>query len=75
MKFLADLGISLSTVIWLRQRGYDSIHLREQGLQRIPDTEIIEKAKKGNRVILTCDLDFGAIMSASKGICPSVIIL
>ena len=74
MKFLADMGISQSTVNWLRERGFDAIHLREKGLQRISDTAIIEKAKEEGRVILTCDLDFGDIMAASGGICPSVII-
>ena len=29
MKFLADMGISQSTVRWLRQLGYDAVHLRE----------------------------------------------
>ena len=38
MKFLADMGISQRTVEWLRNIGYDIIHLREQGLQRLPDT-------------------------------------
>ncbi len=28
MKFLADMGISLRTVSWLRGGGYDAVHLR-----------------------------------------------
>ena len=44
MKFLADMGISLRTVEWLREQSYDTLHLRDQGLQRLPDGEIIEKA-------------------------------
>jgi predicted nuclease of predicted toxin-antitoxin system len=32
MKFLADMGISQSTVKWLREKGYDAVHLREKGL-------------------------------------------
>jgi len=39
MKFLADMGISQSTVRWLRQLGYDAVHLREQELQRLPDQQ------------------------------------
>ncbi|ASC71982.1 hypothetical protein XM38_029360 [Halomicronema hongdechloris C2206] len=27
MKFLADMGISPHTVEWLRQQGYDAVHL------------------------------------------------
>ena len=74
MRFLADMGIAQSTINWLKSNGYDSIHLRERGLQRISDTEIVKIAKKEKRIILTCDLDFGDLMAASQDICPSVII-
>ncbi|MDY6861732.1 MAG: DUF5615 family PIN-like protein [Thermodesulfobacteriota bacterium] len=68
------MGISQSSVKWLRKRGYDSIHLREEGLHKITDAQIIKKARKENRIVLTCDLDFGDLMAASGGIRPSVII-
>jgi len=74
VKFLADMGISLSTINWLKARDYDSVHLRDKGLQRISDTEIVKIAKKENRIILTCDLDFCDIIAASQDIYPSVII-
>ena len=51
MKFLADMGISQSTVNWLRDRGFDGIHLREEKLHRISDAAVIEKAKKEGRII------------------------
>lgn len=31
MKFLADMGISPRTVNWLRNAGYDAVHVVEQG--------------------------------------------
>ncbi len=74
MKFLADMGISQSSVNWLRQNGYDVIHLREEGLQRTIDAEIIKKATKERRAILPCDLDFGDLMATSGEICPSTIV-
>ena len=74
MKFLADMGIAQSTVRWLRELGYDAVHLREQGLKRLSDEKIVAKAKAEQRVILTCDLDFGALLAASKDPFPSVII-
>lgn len=46
MRFLADMGISQSTVNWLREKGYETIHLREEGLQKISDSEIVAKAMK-----------------------------
>ena len=75
MKFIADMGISQATVHWLRERGLDAIHVRDEGMHRAPDTAIVERARADGRVILTCDLDFPAIMSASGERCPSVIII
>jgi predicted nuclease of predicted toxin-antitoxin system len=72
MKFLADMGISLKTVDFVRKKGFDIVHLRDEGLQRLPD--IIRKAKQEQRTILTSDLDFGTIMANSRDSFPSVII-
>ncbi|MCK6630161.1 MAG: DUF5615 family PIN-like protein, partial [Anaerolineae bacterium] len=49
------------------------LHLREQGLQRLDDAKIVEKALAEDRVILTHDLDLGQIVALSRGRFPSVI--
>jgi predicted nuclease of predicted toxin-antitoxin system len=74
VKFLADMGISPLTVKALCQEGYDAIHLQEQGLGRLADSAILEKAKQEMRVVLTCDLDFGELLAVSNQVLPSVII-
>ncbi len=74
MKFLADIGISLRTVAWLRDAGYDIVHLREQGLQRLPDEEILVKARIEERIMLTVDLDFAQLLAVSAETLPSVIL-
>ncbi len=74
MKLLADMGVSQTVVKALCQTGYDAKHLRDEGLQCLPDPLIIEKAKLEDRAILTFDLDFGDLMAASKADLPSVII-
>ena len=73
MKFLADMGLARSTVAFLRAQGHDAVHLRDQGLQRLEDEEIIEKARAEGRVILTHDLDFGRIIAVSRANVPSVV--
>ena len=45
MKLLADMGVSQTVVKSLRAMDYDAKHLREEGLQCLPDALIIEKAK------------------------------
>ena len=67
MRFLADMGVSQRTVEWLRTDRHDVVHLRDQGLQRWPDTAIFEKAINEDRVLLTFDLDFGEIAALSGG--------
>jgi predicted nuclease of predicted toxin-antitoxin system len=74
MRFLADMGISLRTVEWLRSQGYDIVHLRDEGLQRLPDPEILEKARLENRILLTIDLDFAQLLATLQSSLPSVIL-
>ncbi|MBF0466390.1 MAG: DUF5615 family PIN-like protein [Nitrospirae bacterium] len=37
---------------WLKQEGHDAIHLRDEGLQQLPNGKIFEKAYSENRVVL-----------------------
>ncbi|MBI3960221.1 MAG: DUF5615 family PIN-like protein [Chloroflexi bacterium] len=73
MKFLLDMGLAGSTARFLRANGHDAIHLREQGLQRLVDEEIVSKAVGEDRIILTHDLDFGRIVALSGERLPSVL--
>jgi predicted nuclease of predicted toxin-antitoxin system len=61
MKILADMGVSMVVVEWLRSQGHNVLHLTEQGLQRLPNGQIFEKARAEERTVLTFDLDFGEI--------------
>ncbi len=74
MKFLADMGISLRTVAWLRDAGYDVVHLRDEELQKLPDDEILIKARTERRILLTVDLDFAQLLAVNGETLPSVIL-
>jgi predicted nuclease of predicted toxin-antitoxin system len=74
MKFLGDVGVSVSTLKALREAGYDSVHLREQNLHRLPDQAILLKAIEERRIVITFDLDFGDLLATRGGRRPSVII-
>ncbi len=74
MRFLADMGVDIRVVRWLRQNGHDAKHLRDEGLHRIPNGEIFAKAIYEDRVILTFDLDFGEIVALSGRQKASVIL-
>ncbi len=74
MRFLADMGVALRIVQWLRSEGHDAIHLRDEKLHRLPNGKIFEKAVAERRIILTFDLDFGEIVALSGGQLVSVIL-
>lgn len=74
MRFLADMGISPSTVAFLTSLGHDATHVHAQGLDRMQDSAILEKARVENRVLLTHDLDFGELIAASGARLPGVVV-
>ena len=74
MKFLADMGISPKTVSFLQNLGHQAAHLHQEGLDRLSDPEILQKARLDGSILLTHDLDFGDLLAASEFELPSVII-
>lgn len=74
MNFLADMGVSPRTVMWLKDQGYDAIRLSDEGLQRLPDAEVMGKALVEKRILLTMDLGFGALLAMSRGQFPSTVV-
>lgn len=75
MRFLADMGISPRSVVYLNDLGHDAVHLHDEDLDRLSDADILAKAQNQGRVVITHDLDFGDLIAASKTHLPSVIIL
>jgi predicted nuclease of predicted toxin-antitoxin system len=74
MMFLADMGVSMKIVSWLREQGHDIFHLHELGMQKAKDSVIFEKAYQEDRIILTMDLDFTDILALTASQFPSVIL-
>lgn len=62
------MGIAQSVSIWLKSLGHDAVHLNDEGLFKLPDNFILEKAVKENRVILTTDMDFGQLLAFNRSI-------
>jgi predicted nuclease of predicted toxin-antitoxin system len=65
MRFLADMGVAMRVVEWLREQGHNVAHLRDENLQRMPDLDVFRKAAIEGRILLTFDLDFGEILALS----------
>ena len=75
IRLLLDMGIAQSTGQNLKSKGYDVVHLSEQGLERLPDDRIVAKAQDEERAIVTQDLDFGRIVALSGHSVPSIVTL
>jgi predicted nuclease of predicted toxin-antitoxin system len=74
MRILADMGVSGSTVEALRNGDHDAVHLRDLGLQRLPDEQILQLAAEQGRLIVTFDLDFAELVAVGGTIFPSVVL-
>jgi len=73
MKILIDMNLSPDWVPVLAKVGWEAIHWSNVGDPRAPDNEIMVWAKSNGYTVLTHDLDFGAILAATKAESPSVV--
>ena len=75
MKFLCDANLSPEVARLLREAGHDAIHVGDIGLLSAPDPEIMQAAAKEDRILLTADADFGALLALGSLASPSVLLL
>jgi predicted nuclease of predicted toxin-antitoxin system len=73
MKLLIDMNLRPGWVTFLAQAGIEAIHWSSIGQANAPDTDIAAHAKISDYVILTSD--FAAMLAATRGDKPSVIII
>lgn len=73
MKLLVDMNLSPRWIEFLISAGTQAVHWSKVGRVDAPDAEIMAWAAKNDFVVLTHDLDFGAILAALEGERPSVV--
>lgn len=73
MKILVDMNLSPRWVQLLRDAGWEAAHWSAVGEANATDSEITAYAAANNYVILTHDLDFGAILASTGQSIPSVV--
>lgn len=73
MKLLVDMNLSPRWVTWLANEGWQAKHWSEVGKANASDFEILTYAAANDYVVLTHDLDFGAILAITHGKKPSVV--
>lgn len=73
MKLLLDMNLSPRWVQVFVDRGWEAVHWASVGDARASDREIMTWAREHDHVVITHDLDFGALLAASSFQKPSVI--
>lgn len=75
MRFLLDKNISFRVGSELEAHGHDVVHVDELSMGDATDPEILERASRDERIIISADTDFGAHLAADRATGPSVILV
>jgi predicted nuclease of predicted toxin-antitoxin system len=72
---LLDQNQSPLLVGILSTAGHDTVHVRDIGLRQATDAEILSRAKRERRVVISADTDFGELLANTGDHTPSVLLL
>lgn len=75
MRFLVDQNLSPRLAARLCELGHDAVHTLELGLDVAPDRDVIDRARRDERVLISADTDFGMILSSTHATSPSIVLV
>jgi len=65
MKLVVDMNLSPRWVEFLASSGFQAVHWSTVGSHSAPDAQVMQRARAEGLVVLTHDLDYGAILAAT----------
>ncbi len=73
MNVLVDMNLSPQWCGVLKEQGFQCVHWSEVGNPGADDAVLMQWALRNEYIVLTQDLDFGAILAATQANAPSVV--
>jgi predicted nuclease of predicted toxin-antitoxin system len=62
MKFLLDENVETRVLVFLSDRGHDAKRISRNYPQALPDAEVLDLARREQRILITSDRDFGELI-------------
>ena len=66
MRFVVDENLPPSLAKLLTASGHDAVHVRDMEAARAPDSVVMSRAPTEDRVIVSADTDFGALLAQAR---------
>lgn len=73
IRLLLDQGLPRSTTRLLADAGWDVLHVGDIGMARSSDSDILDYARREQRVCVTLDADFHSQLAVSGAARPSTV--
>jgi predicted nuclease of predicted toxin-antitoxin system len=74
VKFLIDNALSPVLAKQLEEAGHDAAHVRDYDMRAAADEEILVRAQREERVVVSADTDFGTLLATRRERAPSIIL-
>jgi predicted nuclease of predicted toxin-antitoxin system len=75
VRFLVDENLSHRVCLPLNEAGHEAVHVDDLGLSSVDDQQILERAERERRVVISCDHDFVQLLFASGASAPSLLLI
>jgi len=74
VRFLIDNALPPEVARLLSKAAHDAVHVRDYGLHAAEDSVILERASLEERILVSADTDFAALLAVARKAKPSFIL-